>query len=125
MPNWIDSAMPSTDASIDVIPLVLQKNGNSPFMATPDTEPERKHHPHAERRGRQQQDRHQNAHVGRLATAPRLVTSGVSSPASHERGQERGDPQDDRARPREYSAPTVALPIPLKSKIVNNTTLSP
>ena len=29
MPNWIDNATPSTDANIDVIPLVLQKNGSS------------------------------------------------------------------------------------------------
>ena len=29
MPNSIDRAMPSTDASIDVIPLALQKNGSS------------------------------------------------------------------------------------------------
>src|SRR5882757_11204699 len=29
MPNSIDSAMPSTEANIEVIPLALQKNGSS------------------------------------------------------------------------------------------------
>ena len=54
-----------------------------------------------------------------------VVTSGVSSPATTSVVRRAAILKTVTRDREEVSAPTVALPIPLKRRIVNSTTLSP
>src|SRR5450631_249538 len=68
-------------------------------VTAPDAQPQRKHHPHAERGGGQQQDREQNAHGGGFRSGP-CGEQGSGYPGQNQHGQQGCNPGDDRAQAR-------------------------
>jgi len=103
--------------------LALQKNGSKPEVPAPDAQPSGNIIPMQNAGGASSSTDRKDAHVGGFRSSPTGDQGGQQS-RRRQRRQQRGHPGDDRARSR-TRAPTVVLPMPLKSRIVNNTTLNP
>src|ERR1700760_1793268 len=123
MPNSIDSAMPSTDASIEVMPLALQKNGSSSEWRRQTPRPSGNIMP-MQNAGGASNSTDTRMRMSGDSVRAQLVPSGVSNPAATSVASNAAT-RSMIAPGRGASAPTVVLPMPLNSRMVNSTTLSP